>query len=218
MDIIEIIKKRRSVRKFKPDSVPGDLIKKVIEAATFAPSACNIQGWRFIIVDDPKIKEEVFDAGASGVVKAAPVGILVVYDKRTRNAEYQDQIQSGAAAIQNMLLVAESFGLGSCWIGHLPSRKTLRKMFKIPDIFSPIAYVALGYPEKEAVIVPRIHALEALIGRNVFNNSLPEEKVSVLKMFFYRFSRKVYYILPVFLKKKFLNKIINQKFEKKFDN
>ncbi|MFH1575567.1 MAG: nitroreductase family protein [Candidatus Nealsonbacteria bacterium] len=218
MEIIEAIKKRRSIRRFKSEAVPDDLIKKVIEAGTFAPSACNAQGWRFVVVDDENLKEKIFNAGSSGVVKAAPVGILVVYDKRTKNIEYQDHIQSASAAIQNMLLAAASFGLGSCWIGHLPPKKTLRKILKVPEIFSPVAYIALGYPEKEVLNIPRAHSLEKLIGRNVFNSELSWDKESSAKLFFYRIGRTIYYLLPLFLRRKFLNKIVNSKFEKKFDN
>ena len=217
-NIIEIIKKRRSVRRFKPDSVPADLIKKIIEAATLAPSACNIQGWRFVVIDNPEIKEEIVNQGGATTIKVAPVGILVVYDKRTRNVEYQDHIQSGAAAIQNLLLAATFFGLGSCWLCHLPPKRNLRKILKIPNNFSPIAYVALGFKEKEPLEVPRIHSLDSLIGYNVFNSELPQERVSGLKLFSCRVFRRIYYLLPTSLKKKFLNKFIDKKFVKKFDD
>lgn len=218
MDAIEIIKKRRSIRHFKPDAVPADLIKKVIEAATWAPSACNIQGWRFIVIDDPKIKEEIVNQGGATIIKAAPTGIFIVYDKRTKNIEYQDHIQSGAAAIQNLLLAATHFGLGSCWICHLPPQGKLREILKIPPIFSPLAYVALGFPERDAKEVPRIYPLDSLIGYNAFNLQSPQEKLNTWILFFHRVFRKIYYLLPAFLKKKFLNKFVNQKFVKKFGN
>ncbi|MDP3990740.1 MAG: nitroreductase family protein [Candidatus Nealsonbacteria bacterium] len=218
MDIIEIIKKRRSIRRFKADPIPDDLIKKVIEIATFAPSSCNIQGWRFIVVNDQKIKEEIVNQGGAITIKTSPIGILIVYDKRTRNLEYQDHIQSGAAAIQNLLLAATHFGLGSCWICQLPPKRNLRKILKIPDNFSPISYVILGFEEREPVEVKRAHLLDSLIGYNAFNSQSPQEKISTLKLFFYRVFRRFYYLLPVFLKKKFLNKFIDKKFVKKFDN
>lgn len=218
MDIIEVIKNRRSIRNFKPDPVSPDLIKKIIEAATWAPSACNIQGWRFIIVDDQKIKKEIVNQGGAPHIETAPVGILVVYDQRTKNVEYQDHIQSGAAAIQNLLLAATHFGLGSCWICQLPPKRNLRKILKIPNDFSPIAYVALGWPEREPEKVPRIYSLSQLIGYNIFNLQSPREKVSSLNLFFYRLFRKFYYFLPTFIKKKFLNEFVMRKFRKKFKN
>lgn len=218
MDIIEVIKKRRSVRHFKSDNVPEDLIKKIIEAAIWAPSACNMQAWRFIIIDDQKVKEEIFNQGGAAAIKTAPSGILVVYDNRTKNIEYQDHIQSAAAAIQNLLLAATYYGLGSCWICHLPSKRNLRKILKIPNNFSPIACVVLGFKEKEPVEVSRIHSLDSLVGHNVFNPLSPQEKINAPKLFFSRIFIKIYYALPVFLKKKFLNKFVDQKFVKKFDD
>lgn len=218
MDVIEAIKKRRSVRRFKPDSIPADLIKKVIEAATWAPSACNVQGWRFIVIDSQKIKQEIVNQGGSAVIKAAPAGVLVAYDKRTKNIEYQDYIQSGAAAIENLLLAATHFGLASCWICHLPPKRKIRQILKIPESFSPLAYVALGYQQSEPREVARIHPLDALIGYNAFNSQTSQEEISGLKLFFYRILRRFYYILPLFLKKRFLNKFIDKRFVKKFGN
>ena len=218
MDIIDIIKKRRSIRRFKPDLVPEDLVKKIIEAATWAPSACNIQGWRFIIVDDPTIKEEIVNQGGAIIIKEAPLGILVVYDKRTKNVEYQDYIQSGAACIQNLILAATNFGLGACWICNLPPKRILRRIFKIPQSFSPIAYVILGYPANEVKEMARTYPLNHLIGYNFFNPKFPQEKINTARLFFHRVFRKIYYLLPVFLKKKFLNKFVDKKFVKKFEN
>jgi len=217
MDLIDVIKKRRSTRRFKPDNVPDDLIKKIIEAAVWAPSACNMQGWRFIIVDDSKLKEKMVDNGGAVIIKSAPVGILVAYDQRTGNTEYQDHIQSAAAAIQNLLLAATHYGLGSCWVCQLPLKSRVRKIFGMPKNFSPIAYILLGYSEREPKEVGRIHPFENLIGRNRFNHSSPQQ-ASHSGSFFYRFSRKAYYLLPLFIKKGFLNKFIDKKFVKKFDN
>ena len=116
MDIITAIKTRRSVRKFKKDPVPMDLLKNIIEMATWAPSATNRQGWRFIIIDDSRIKQEIIDNGGAVIINNSPCGILVIYDENTRNFRYRDFIQSGAAAIQNLLLAAHNYGLGACWV------------------------------------------------------------------------------------------------------
>lgn len=215
---MEVIRKRRSIRRFKPDSVPEDLIKKIIEAAVWAPSACNIQGWRFIIVDDQKIKEKIVDDGGAVIIKNAPVGILVIYDNQTKNIEYQDHIQSAAAAIQNMLLSAACLGLGASWICDLPPMGKLRKIFKIPPTFSPIAYVLLGYKEREPIEIARLHPLEKLINYNVFSSEFPQENKNTARLFLYRIARKFYFSLPSKFKKRFLNKFVDKKFVKKFDN
>jgi len=218
MDIITAIRTRRSVRKFKRDPVPLDLLKNIIEMATWAPSATNRQGWRFIIVDDPKIKQEMIDNGGAVIINNSPCGILVIYREKTRNLRYLDYIQSGAAAIQNLLLTAQSYGLGSCWVCHLPTKAALRRILKIPKGFSPIAYILLGYKEKEPVQVPRKYPLDSVIGHNAFNYQGLDEEKNALKMFLTNMLIRVYYSAPVFIKKKFLNKFIDRKFVKKFEN
>ena len=218
MDIITAIKTRRSVRKFKPDPVPMGLLKHVIEMSTWAPSATNRQGWRFIIIDDPKIKEKIVDQGGAIIIKDAPAVILVLYDSRTANPEYQDHIQSGAAATQNLLLAANNSGLGACWVCHLPPKKELRKIFKIPSELLPIACVLIGYGRKEAVEVPRKYPLDSLIGYNSLNFDVPPEKVNIPKLVFRRIITRFYYSLPAFLKKTAINRLVDKKFVKKFEN
>ncbi|HEX54915.1 MAG TPA: hypothetical protein ENF49_02175, partial [Candidatus Altiarchaeales archaeon] len=132
MDLIEAIHSRRSVRKFKDKKIPDKDILKLIESAIYAPSACDIQGWRFIIVDKPEIIRELVDRGAASFIRNTTQGILVLYDNRTDNLEYMDYIQSAAAGIQNILLVAHSLGIGTCWVCHLPSKNEIREMFDIP--------------------------------------------------------------------------------------
>jgi len=128
MDIQNTIKNRRSVRKFLAKAIEPEIVNQIIESANWAPSACNIQGWRFIIVNDQKLKEKIVDRGGPRFIKDAPLGILVVYDERTENLEYQDHIQSASAAIQNLILAASDRGLGSCWVCQLPKKKELKEI------------------------------------------------------------------------------------------
>jgi nitroreductase len=218
MDIITAIRTRRSIRKFKREPVSMDLLNNVIEMATWAPSATNRQGWRFIIIDDPQIKQKIINNGGAVIINNSPCGILVVYDERTRNLQYQDFFQSGAAAIQNLLLAAHNYGLGSCWVCHLPTRAALRRILKIPKGFSPIAYILIGYKEKEPTEMPRKYPLDSLIGHNTFNYQGILEKGNTFKTFLVNILVKVYHLTPISIKRGFLNKFIDQKFVKKFDN
>ena len=76
MQLEEVIKTRRSIRKFSEGKLEKDILEKIIDAGSHAPSHCNTQGWKFIFIDDEKIKNEIFENGGSFVIKDAPYGIL----------------------------------------------------------------------------------------------------------------------------------------------
>lgn len=217
MELENLIKNRRSIRNFTDQPIDIELVKKIIKLGTYAPSACNIQGWHFIIVKDQKTKDRMVDLGSSAIIKNAPIGILVLYDKRTKNTEYQDYIQSAAAAIQNILLSAHAHNLGACWICHLPLKKKLRKLFKIEKYLEPIAYIIMGHPKNEPQQVKRKYQLEEMISINKFYRKKPlqpAEKSLTLKKNLY----KVYRHTPTWLKKSLFNKLTDKKFVKKFKN
>ncbi len=218
MDFFNLLKTRRSVRVFQDKEVNQESIRKIIEMATYAPSACNIQGWRFVIVADQKKKEEIVNLGGSIIIKNAPVGILVLYDNRTKNTEYSDDIQSASAAIQNILLSAHYLGLGACWICHLPPKNQLRKLFQIPNSLSPVAYIILGHKKNEPGQMPRKYNLDQLISYNAFSPDTPLEKINPLKVFILRVLMKTYFLIPKWIRKKWLNKFTNKRFVKKFEN
>ncbi len=216
---LSILCERRSIRKFKPDQVPNPVLMDLLKYATLAPSATNRQAWRFIIVNDSSLKQKIVEAGGSVLIKKAPCGVLVTYENTTRNIRYHDDIQSAAACIQNLLLAAHGYGLGACWICTLPPASFLRKLFKIPSNYSPIAYILLGYPMSEVIKnVPRNNLLEEIVSENCFPNRGIGVKRSKLMLYIERLLIWVYDSLPIFIKKKFVNRIVDRKFTKKFDN
>jgi nitroreductase len=214
-ELIEIIKSRRSVRLFKDKNIPEDIIKKIIEAAIWAPSACNMQDWKFIIIKNTQIKKRIYELGGSINIKNAPICICVCYDNRTDNVEYKDDIQSAAASIQNILLRTHELNLGACWINHLPKKKDLRKLLKIPSCFDPVGAIVLGYPKVEPRPMPRKLKIKEYYNFDYFNFKLIKP-VAKKKSKIRRFARKVYYHLPNFLKKAIRKDV--EKFVKKFAN
>lgn len=148
MEIMKCIKKRRSIRKFSPVKIDNDTIYKLVDAAIYAPSACNMQAWKFIVVQSTNKKKELIEYGAAKWITNAPIGILVIYrnDVTINGKLYKDHYQSAAAAIQNLLLESTNLGLATCWICDLPRPQHIKKIFNIPKQFDIIAYIAIGYP------------------------------------------------------------------------
>jgi len=155
VDVIEAIKKRRSIRKFKEMPVPDEILKEILECARLAPSAGNRQPWVFVVVRDQTLKEKLVQAAGNQVFLAqAPVVIVVCGDAEVSGARYEDRgrtlyvIQDTAAAVTNIMLSATSFGLGTCWVGAF-RESLVRDALDLPSNLRPLAMVPVGYPDQE---------------------------------------------------------------------
>lgn len=214
MDIFEAIKNRRSIRRFEERPVPDDLVKKIIEAGQWAPSACNRQDWKFIIIDSKEVKEKLLKETTAYFVAKAPILILVVYSNRTDNLEYKDHLLTAAMAIQNMQLAAYSSGLGACCVNNLPIKSRLRKMLNIPRYYDPVSLICLGFPKAVPRPLKRKEKLDEIISRNSFDFKDNVPSID-FKLYIKRVARFVYYRLPGSIKK--MLDPVARKFEKKFD-
>ena len=152
MDVLEAIKGRRSIRAFKNQGVPAEIVEELIDAARWAPSAGNIQPWEFIIVRKPRIKRRLVETALGQMfIEEAPVVIVVCADEERSSQGYGVRgktlycIQDTAAAMQNIHLTAYSLGLGTCWVGAFREEET-RKILKIPRGMRPVAIIPVGYP------------------------------------------------------------------------
>lgn len=158
MTIYELIIKRRTIRRFKQDPVPKELLNRLVNAGRLAPSGANIQPLEFIIINDPEKINKVFPC-LNWAAYIAPAGnppegkrptayvIVLINTKinpRTGEAD-------AAAAIENMILTALAEGVGSCWMGAI-DRDQLRTLFNIPPKFEINSVLALGYPDESPVI------------------------------------------------------------------
>lgn len=213
MDLQEAITGRRSIRCYNDILVGSEEIQAIIEAGMWAPSACDLQQWKFIVIDKKEIFEDLYKMGAASFVRKTKQAILVVYNNQTDNTEYNDYIQSASAAIENMLLKAYSIGVGTCWVNNLPNKKALRKYMDIPSYYDPIALVTIGHYSQQINKRKRKYDLNSLISYNHFDFEGNLSKARY-KIVIKRFARKVYKCLPF---KPFLLKFIG-KLEKKFDN
>ena len=213
MDLDAAILGRRSIRSYGDKKVDDATIKKIIEAGTWAPSACNIQGWKFLVIDEPEIFQSMLKHGAASFLKSVRKAILVLYENTTDNLEYNDYIQSAGACIQNMLLEAYSLGVGTCWVNFLPEKSVLRKILHIPNSYDPIALITLGYIDKPMNEMRRKYTIDDLIAYNRFSFKHYKEKAGV-KLHIKRILRKLYLKFPC---KKLVMKFLD-KHEKKFNN
>ena len=156
MEFSEVIAKRRSVRHFNAKlDVADEDIRALIEAGVTAPTAGNIQPWRFTIVRSLEAREKLAGALRQRWATSAPVVIVVSVDPRPCIARYSDRgerlycIQDSAAAVENILLAAVDRGLASCWIGAFDSI-AVRDALGIPAPVEPSASLPVGYSAESA--------------------------------------------------------------------
>lgn len=149
MGIIEIIKSRRSIRKYKQTPVEDEKLNMVLEAARWAPSAGNRQPWEFIVVKDPSIRRKVADiAPYGGFIAEAPVMIAVVVNPEKDPTHC---IEDGAIATTHILLAAHALDLGTCWVGAFGSayEDDAKRALGVPPNLRVLSLVSLGYPAEE---------------------------------------------------------------------
>lgn len=144
MDVLEAIRQRRSIRKYKSTPLSDEQISQVLEAGRWAPSAHNSQARTFIVIKNENTRRQLAEIAPYGRFLAeAPAAIAVAVDPSITNHPAED----GAASTQNMLLAACAIGLGSCWIGSYDSayEERAKQILGIPRELRLLSMVALGY-------------------------------------------------------------------------
>lgn len=151
MELQEAIRKRKSIRDYEDKPVPDEKLMKVLEAARMAPSAGNRQNWKFIVVRDEKLRQELSQAAAGQAhVAKAPVVIAAValVPDFVMPCGVPPYAVDLAIAVDHMTLAAADEGLGTCWIGRF-SQEEARNILKIPEKYRIVALLPLGYPNQE---------------------------------------------------------------------
>lgn len=151
METLEAIRLRRSIRKYLDVPVEFGKVGNILDAARLAPSAGNVQDWKFILVTKEETRKKIAEACLKQYwMQDAPVHIVVVSHPKKVAAFYGEKGEkiycrhSSAAAVENMLIAATDQGLGSCWVGAF-EESMLRTVLKIPANASPEAIVTIGY-------------------------------------------------------------------------
>jgi nitroreductase len=162
-ELLTLINRRQSVRAYTDQPVEKDKLMRCIEAARLAPSACNAQPWKFIVVDNPQLKNELADQTSSKILgmnhftKQAPVHVVIVREKANftstvgqvlKDKEYP-LIDIGIATIQ-FCLQATAEGLGTCIMGWF-NEKGVKHLLNVPQNKRVELILTVGYPAKDVI-------------------------------------------------------------------
>ena len=164
MDMLEIMRSRRSVRRYTDEKLSDDQLKKIVSGALLAPSGHSKYPCEFIVVTNRELLEKMSHCrkGVAKMLEGAAAAIVVIADKDKSDTFVEDS----CVAMMNMELVATSLGVGNCWIqvrnrdaeDDTPSENYLRGILNFPENFACQAILSLGYPAK----TPRARELDKL--------------------------------------------------------
>ena len=153
--MIEVIKNRKSVRKYTEQRISDEDLHTILEAAMSGPTACNARPWSFIVVRDEEMLNKMADGNgrAATPLRKANVGVLICGDlERAIPQAPEYWVVDGSIAVQNMILAAESLNIGSVWIGTWPQNEKMnaqKELFNLPETIVPHSILALGYSDDE---------------------------------------------------------------------
>ena len=168
MEVLEAIKSRRSIRKYKDTPIDESTLQQVLEAAQWAPSWANTQCWRFIVVSDTGIRTQLTETlssnnPATDAILNAPL-VIVACAQKKRSGHYHGEPSTDKGdgwlmfdtglAMQNLVLAAHALGLGTVHVGAFDARMA-EGILDVTEEYCVVEMVPLGYPDQEARTPPR---------------------------------------------------------------
>lgn len=163
--VVEVIKSRRSVRRYLDKEIPKEILEDIVDCGRLAPSGYNKQPWVFVVVVDKEMKERVANATTSGkFISSAGACIAVFCEKDAETA-----LEDACAATENMIISAQSYGLGTCWINVYKKAQSqkIKEVLNCPDNMELMTLISVGYPAEENRQVPK-KSLEEVLRWNSF--------------------------------------------------
>ncbi len=197
VDVIEAMKTRRTIRRFKQGTVPREVLLEMADCARLAPSAANLQPLKYIVIDDPKTVKELYGGVKLGsYLKGSeviggddgerPSAYIAVLFKETG---VPWSLRDIGASVQNMLLAAHSRGFAACWIANV-KREQVKSLLRIPDDVQLDCMVAVGIPaEKSAPVEMKDSSLYYY--EKPLNLRVPKRKLEDI-VFFNSFGEKTF--------------------------
>ena len=144
MDAITLMKSRRSIRRYEPRPVPREALLEILDCARLAPSGYNLQHWRFVCVTDAAVKGRIAAAALYGrFINEAGACIAVLGE---RDAECL--VEDCCAATENIIIAAQAFGLGTCWVNSLRKEHSadVKRILEVPEGYELVSLITVGYP------------------------------------------------------------------------
>jgi nitroreductase len=159
MDVLEAVRARRSVRKYKPTPIPDDVLARVLEAVRLAPSAKNFQPWKFVLIGEPELKAKIAAACVNQSFMAVAPLIVAACAFPERSYSQMGRYMSSwpidvAIAFEHLVLQASAEGLGTCWIGAFYEEE-VKALLGVPADVRVLALTPLGYPAENPSARPR---------------------------------------------------------------
>jgi nitroreductase len=177
---LALLMSRRSIRRYRPDPVPEEMLEQILEAGRWAPSASNRQPWSFVVIRDPSIRREVAQNAAAVVIRwahAAEAPLLIALCGHAGNPLYRQFLHEdiGLAGGQ-MMLQAKALGLGTCWLGGV-DREAIAAILHLPSDIEVIGVLTVGFPAEEPP-APQRKPLAQVVHHDVYGNQTAGAAVS----------------------------------------
>jgi nitroreductase len=164
LEFMDVVRKRRSIRKYRPDPVPQAEIDYVLEAARLAPSWGNKQCWRYIVVTDEALRKRISLRESTAAAPAIVVACADPALSGNRDGKPYFMLDVGIG-MEHLVLAAAERGLGTCWLGGQFDEKVVKEALGVPENVRVVAMTPLGYPDEDPAPRDRKPAGE-LVGRN----------------------------------------------------
>jgi len=152
MEVFDAIKTRRSIRKYKPEPIPEEKLRNILEAARLAPSAGNRQPWRFVVVQNKGLKKALAEAANNQTFLNDASAIIVAIGDPEVSARWYER--DPMIALEHIVLAATAMGYGACWIGAF-DENAIKHLLKIPANVKIIALLPIGIPDEKPAPRPR---------------------------------------------------------------
>ncbi|MDD5504070.1 MAG: nitroreductase family protein [Candidatus Omnitrophica bacterium] len=165
MQTFKAIKKRRSVREYAKKAVPRGLLKKLVDAARFAPTARGVEPWDFVIIQQQKTLDEISRLAPNGAFIKNAAAAIVVFSQDTKY-----YIEDCSAASENILLMASDSGIGACWIAgdKKDYAAVIERLLNCPKGHKLVSIISLGIPSKKQAPGKKKRALDSVIHWETF--------------------------------------------------